>query len=70
MLDEFHKMFTEADSFYYSYTYDITNTVQRNFAASERQKNESTELPLWKLADSRFFWNIHLLKDLIDSGVS
>ncbi|CAG7829428.1 unnamed protein product [Allacma fusca] len=66
MLDEFSKMFTEAESFFYSNTYDITNTVQRSFISTEN-KQTGMELPLWKQADSRFFWNIHLMNDLINS---
>lgn len=42
LLEELFKMFMDADSFYYSLTYDLTNTVQRQSAC------EKTNLPLWK----------------------
>lgn len=40
---------------YFSYTYDITNSLQRN-----EKINEHT----WKTADTRFFWNHYLTEDL------
>ncbi|ETE64236.1 Phosphatidylinositide phosphatase SAC2, partial [Ophiophagus hannah] len=42
LLEELFKMFMDADSFYYSLTYDLTNSVQRQSAC------EKTNLPLWK----------------------
>lgn len=35
-------MFMDSDSFYYSLTYDLTNSVQRQSAC------EKTNLPLWR----------------------
>ncbi|KAF2148698.1 hypothetical protein K461DRAFT_324192 [Myriangium duriaei CBS 260.36] len=44
---------------YYSYTFDLTNSFQRQ-AASDPSG------PLWKRADDRFFWNRFISSDLID----
>ncbi|XP_018431365.1 PREDICTED: phosphatidylinositide phosphatase SAC2-like, partial [Nanorana parkeri] len=60
LLEELFKMFMDSDSFYYSRTYDLTNTVQRQSAS------EKSGLPLWQRVDERFFWNRHMLRDLID----
>ncbi|XP_068114429.1 phosphatidylinositide phosphatase SAC2 [Hyperolius riggenbachi] len=60
LLDELFKMFMDSDSFYYSWTYDLTNSVQRQSASDKSEK------PLWQRVDERFFWNRHMLQDLID----
>ncbi|KFP60553.1 Phosphatidylinositide phosphatase SAC2, partial [Cariama cristata] len=59
LLEELFKMFMDSDSFYYSLTYDLTNSVQRQSAC------EKTNLPLWRRVDDRFFWNKHMIEDLI-----
>uniref|UniRef100_UPI00358EFBBB phosphatidylinositide phosphatase SAC2 isoform X2 n=1 Tax=Myxine glutinosa TaxID=7769 RepID=UPI00358EFBBB len=61
LLEELLKMFTDSNSFYFSPTYDITNTVQR------QRPGKDTDQPIWKKADDRFFWNKVMLQDLIDS---
>ncbi|AWP14325.1 Phosphatidylinositide phosphatase SAC2 [Scophthalmus maximus] len=63
LLDELDKIFMDSDSFYYSLTYDLTNTVQR------QGDSEKTSLPLWKQVDDRFFWNKHMIQDIIDLQV-
>ncbi|XP_076025414.1 phosphatidylinositide phosphatase SAC2 isoform X1 [Genypterus blacodes] len=60
LLDELYKIFMDSDSFYYSMTYDLTNTVQR------QGDSDKSNLPLWKQVDDRFFWNKHMIQDLID----
>ncbi|XP_017664670.1 PREDICTED: phosphatidylinositide phosphatase SAC2 isoform X2 [Lepidothrix coronata] len=52
-------MFMDSDSFYYSLTYDLTNSVQRQSMC------EKTNLSLWRKVDDRFFWNKHMIEDLI-----
>lgn len=42
LLDELYKIFMDSDSFYYSMTYDLTNSVQR------QGDSDKTSLPLWK----------------------
>lgn len=42
LLEELFKMFMDSDSFYYSLSYDLTNSVQRQSAC------EKTNLPLWR----------------------
>ncbi|EOB00156.1 Phosphatidylinositide phosphatase SAC2, partial [Anas platyrhynchos] len=59
LLEELFKMFMDSDSFYYSLTYDLTNSVQRQSAC------EKTDLSLWRKVDDRFFWNKHMIEDLI-----
>jgi phosphatidylinositol 4-phosphatase len=45
--------------FYFSYTYNLTNSLQRN-------AKQSPDLPLWQRSDDRFFWNKYLLTRLIN----
>lgn len=42
LLDELYKIFMDSDSFYYSETYDLTNSVQR------QGELDKSDLPLWK----------------------
>jgi phosphatidylinositol 4-phosphatase len=49
------------NTFYFSYTYNLTNTLQRN-AVKETATPDS---PLWQLSDDRFFWNKYLQSPLI-----
>lgn len=42
LLDELYKIFMDSDSFYYSMTYDLTKSVQR------QGDSEKSSLPLWK----------------------
>jgi len=51
------KMFNDSDSFYYCETADLTSTTQRR----HQQANVGP--------DGRFFWNKHMLSELIDSQV-
>lgn len=48
--DEIHRIFDDADSFYYCPDADFTNNLQRK---------DSDE------CDDRFFWNKHMLKDIL-----
>ena len=63
-MQELTKMFNDSDSFYYSPTGDLTNTIQRQH---EREYPEDT--PLWMKADDRFFWNKFMMNDLISTKV-
>ncbi|XP_050735136.1 phosphatidylinositide phosphatase SAC2-like isoform X2 [Eriocheir sinensis] len=65
VLDELTKMFNESDSFYYSLDTDLTSSLQRQ---SEPEYDRS--LPLWRRAEDEYFWNKHLLLDLIEQGDS
>ncbi|XP_061491816.1 phosphatidylinositide phosphatase SAC2 isoform X1 [Rhineura floridana] len=64
LLEELFKMFMDSDSFYYSLTYDLTNSAQRQSA------REKANLPLWRKVDDRFFWNKHMIEDLININTS
>ena len=44
---------------YFSYSFDLTNSFQR-------QAHSDLNLPLWRRADDRFFWNKFIQTDLID----
>lgn len=89
LLEELYKIFMDSDSFYYSLTYDLTNSVQR------QGDSDRSGLPLWKQVgsrtdvyllyvwkclltfdcpsaekvDDRFFWNKHMIQDVIDLQV-
>ncbi|SMN19462.1 similar to Saccharomyces cerevisiae YKL212W SAC1 Phosphatidylinositol phosphate (PtdInsP) phosphatase involved in hydrolysis of PtdIns[4]P [Maudiozyma saulgeensis] len=45
---------------FFSYTYDLTNSLQRN----EKIGNNSTNTFNWKQCDTRFFWNHYLSQEL------
>uniref|UniRef100_A0A8C6Q720 Inositol polyphosphate-5-phosphatase F n=1 Tax=Nothobranchius furzeri TaxID=105023 RepID=A0A8C6Q720_NOTFU len=60
LLEELYKVFMDSDSFYYSMTYDLTNSVQR------QGDSDKSGLPLWKQVDDRFFWNKHMIQDIIN----
>jgi hypothetical protein len=47
---------------YFSYSLDITNSFQR-------QSQSPANVPMWKGADDRFFWNRFIQSDLIDFSV-
>jgi len=54
-------MFNESDSFYFCLDDgDVTSTLQRQ--SEEGYQHDS---PLWLRADDRFFFNKHMLKDLL-----
>ncbi|OWK07637.1 hypothetical protein Celaphus_00008738, partial [Cervus elaphus hippelaphus] len=62
LLEELLKMFMDSESFYYSLTYDLTNSVQRQNAG------EKDPRPLWQKVDDRFFWNKYMIQDLTEIG--
>ncbi|KAI9020157.1 SacI homology domain-containing protein [Phycomyces nitens] len=53
-------------TFYYSPTYDLTHTLQRQAQFTTETLSE----PLWKRADERFFWNKEPLNRLIEATLS
>ncbi|XP_047539879.1 phosphatidylinositide phosphatase SAC2 isoform X3 [Vanessa atalanta] len=72
LTDELHKIFDDSDSFYYSRTLDLTNSLQRQYEIEKiLETEEGTGKPItditrwWKYVDDRFFWNKHMLKDII-----
>ena len=62
ILQELYKMFNETDSFYYSLTADLTNSLQRQ----QKQQISNKNIPLWKRVDDRFFWNKVMLEPLME----
>ncbi|XP_052745117.1 phosphatidylinositide phosphatase SAC2 [Bicyclus anynana] len=72
LTDELHKIFDDSDSFYYSRTLDLTNSLQRQYEIEKvLETEEGNGKPLtditrwWKYVDDRFFWNKHMLKDIM-----
>lgn len=57
-------MFTDSDSFYYSETFDLTTSLQRQHSEGYQSNKH---LPLWQQVDPRFFWNRHMLDELIQA---
>ncbi|XP_063228378.1 phosphatidylinositide phosphatase SAC2 [Bacillus rossius redtenbacheri] len=62
-LEELQRIFTETDSFYYCLSGDLTNSLQRRSDLSRNANNERNAL--WETVDDRFFWNKHMLADII-----
>ena len=56
------KMFNDSNSFYYCQRGDVTNTVQRRHRQIDGGTGDAQ-------ADDRFFWNKHMLAELINSDV-
>ncbi|KRF83573.1 phosphatidylinositide phosphatase SAC2 isoform X2 [Drosophila virilis] len=54
--EELHKIFDDTDSFYFSFDCDITNNLQRH----EVRADDGQPQP-----DERFFWNMHMIRDII-----
>ena len=73
-MEEFSKMFTDSESFFFSLTGDITNALQRQVkrvpvTAKNSMTGEEIELfPTWRDVDDRFFFNRSMIQDLIDLG--
>ncbi|XP_071541737.1 phosphatidylinositide phosphatase SAC2 isoform X2 [Panulirus ornatus] len=65
ILDELTKMFNDSDSFYYSREADLTSSLQR-----QSDPSYGASLPIWCRANDNFFWNKHMLMDLINQEVS
>lgn len=53
------KTLLKSGPIYFSYSFDITNSFQRQARSDPSQ-------PLWKRADDRFFWNRFIQSDFID----
>ncbi|XP_047356011.1 phosphatidylinositide phosphatase SAC2 isoform X2 [Vespa velutina] len=66
ILEELNKIFTETDSFFYCETGDITNSLQRLCVAEIEETKSNQYKPLWQRVDDRFFWNKHMLQDIIN----
>uniref|UniRef100_A0A669EA19 Inositol polyphosphate-5-phosphatase F n=1 Tax=Oreochromis niloticus TaxID=8128 RepID=A0A669EA19_ORENI len=59
LLDELYKIFMDSDSFYYSMTYDLTNSVQR------QGDSDKSDLPLWKQVPEVDFWVIPIIQGFV-----
>lgn len=58
--EELHKIFDETDSFYFSFDCDITNNLQRHVVTEDDAQPQP---------DERFFWNMHMIRDIIKMNV-
>ncbi|KAF7991334.1 hypothetical protein HCN44_002896 [Aphidius gifuensis] len=65
IIDELTKIFGETDSFFFCQTGDITNSLQR-LKNMKINDDSIDDKPIWKIVDDRFFWNKHMLKDIIN----
>ena len=54
-------MYNDSDFFYFSDTYDLTNSLQR-----QNTNGYKKDKPLWERADERFFWNKPMLEELME----
>ena len=74
VLEEFSKMFSESNSFFFSLTGDITNALQRQVARKPVTTTNSTTgeelelFPTWRDVDDRFFFNRSMVEELIAIG--
>ncbi|XP_018341867.1 PREDICTED: phosphatidylinositide phosphatase SAC2 isoform X2 [Trachymyrmex septentrionalis] len=66
ILEELNKIFTETDSFFFCQTGDITNSLQRQCIMESQHGQDNQAKPLWQRVDDRFFWNKHMLHDIIN----
>jgi len=57
-------MFNDSNSFYYCEAADLTTTIQ-----SRHRQVDSSDRKSAIQADDRFFWNKHMLPELVDSDV-
>ncbi|KAE8740674.1 hypothetical protein FOCC_FOCC013822, partial [Frankliniella occidentalis] len=66
--EELVRIFTETDSFYFSFTGDITNSLQRQSSSSSNIKQSASDHGSINLntIDDRFFWNKHMLQDILN----
>ncbi len=76
ILEELARIFNDSDgAFYFSLTGDLTNSMQRQTEGQRRRDSSQEEeeegrlrelseeeVPLWKRADDRFFFNKHLVQ--------
>jgi len=62
-------MFNDSNSFYYCPSADITNTTQRRHQQLNTGTNGDGDGSRAVTADERFFWNKHMLTELIDFNV-
>lgn len=59
--EELHKIFDDTDSFYFCFDHDITNNLQRHLPNGSQEE---------QTPDERFFWNMHMIKDIMQLNVS
>nr|KAF6322379.1 inositol polyphosphate-5-phosphatase F [Pipistrellus kuhlii] len=59
LLEELLKMFMDSESFYYSLTYDLTNSVQRQSAAGRDPR------PLWQKSPDVDYWIIPIIQGFV-----
>lgn len=71
ILEELNKIFGETDSFFFCQSGDITNSLQRQRNIEETLRaNGDVNKPLWQRVDDRFFWNKHMVQDIINLNVN
>lgn len=56
------RLYFSNGGFYFSYEHDISGSLAQ-------RSHTGSSIPLWKRFDELFFWNRHLIKPFIDSGL-
>ncbi|XP_065844054.1 phosphatidylinositide phosphatase SAC2-like [Oscarella lobularis] len=59
--EELLRMFNGSESFYFSNDFDLTKSLNLN-------DEEKGDTPIWRQADPTYFWNYHMLGDLIETA--
>ena len=62
-IESFNEL-VKTDSFYFSYDYDLTHTVQRIGNFTEEQKRSY----MWERCEYKFWWNSYLCEDLVEAS--
>ena len=76
LVDELTKMFNHTESFYYTLSGDLTNSIQRKYQQTTGTKPDliyhcdDSIANQWKCVDERFFWNKFMLDSLIEQANS
>lgn len=59
------------DGFYFSYSYDLTASLQRRKEFEDKNKDNSNIKPIdFQACDSRYFWNKSILQGFQENNVS
>lgn len=66
LVDETVKLFNGTNSFYYSYSLDLTN----RFSKGASLVLDQDDSPKWDTANDNFFWNKHMMKEFIETSKS
>ncbi|EFC49350.1 predicted protein [Naegleria gruberi] len=66
-IEMMNRTIVEDNSFYMSYTLDLTHHLQHTFSTIQGLDTEN--LSAWRGAHNKYFWNRHMLQSLISKGM-